>query len=112
MKKRSSYSRPYRSSTRRLSRPAYTYQVNLTGGRKYIGMAHTKQSLNRRIHDQLSQAGTASSVCRNAQPLSVTKVWKHSSVQAAKQAETRRYYSTKAILGKDKVRGAGHTKAF
>jgi hypothetical protein len=103
-------SRPFRAS--RPSRPAYTYQVNLTGGRKYIGMAQTKQSLKKRIRDQLSQAENASSVCRNAQPVSVTKVWRHPSVQAAKKAETSRYHSSTAILGKDKVRGAGHTKAF
>jgi hypothetical protein len=111
-------SRPYGGSRSggggRSSRPspAYTYQVNLRHGKKYIGMAHTKASLKRRIDAQLSQARTASSVCRNLQPLSVSHVWKHPSVQAAKQAETNRYYSAKAILGKDKVRGAGHTRAF
>lgn len=94
------------------SKPAYTYQVNLTRGRKYIGMAHNKQSLQKRIQAQLSQARTASSVCRNAKPLSVSHVFRHANIQAAKQAETKRYYSTKAILGADKVRGAGHTKKF
>ena len=29
-----------------------------------------------------------------------------------KKAETARYYSTKSILGANKVRGAGHTKPF
>jgi hypothetical protein len=94
------------------TKAAYTYQVNLTYGRKYIGMAYTKESLKRRIRAQLNQAPSASSVCRSSQVLSVSKVWKHPNASAAKTAETKRYYSTKAILGKTKVRGAGHTKPF
>ena len=94
------------------TKAAYTYQVNLAHGRKYIGMAYTKESLKRRIRAQLDQAPSASSVCRSSQVLSVSKVWKHPNASAAKAAETKRYYSTKALLGKTKVRGAGHTKPF
>ena len=61
---------------------------------------------------QLSGSKGASSVCRNSKPISVTRVFKHANVKAAKKAETKRYHSTKAILGANKVRGAGHTKAF
>jgi hypothetical protein len=48
----------------------------------------------------------------NSKPISVTRVYKHANVEAAKKAETKRYHSTKAKLGANKVRGAGHTKAF
>ena len=75
-------------------------------------MATSKPNLIKRIHTQLSGSKGASSVCRNSKPLSISKVYKHKNIGAAKKAETARYYSTKAILGPDKVRGAGHTKAF
>ena len=96
----------------RSRRAAYTYQVNLQGGKTYIGMAHSTESLKKRIDAQLSQSPSASSVCRHARPVSVTKVWRHANIAAAKQAETRRYYSTKALLGAKNVRGAGNTKRF
>lgn len=94
------------------SAPAYTYQVNLSGGRKYIGMARTKSSLKTRIATQLTGGRGASVVCANNRALSVSRVFKHADVAAAKRAETKRYHSTKAALGADKVRGAGHTKDF
>jgi len=101
------------SSTRKSSsKSAYTYQANLKGGKKYIGMATSKPALKKRIQTQLSGGKGASSVCRKSKPLSISKVFKHTSVTAAKKAETARYHSTKAILGAHKVRGAGHTKAF
>ena len=100
------------SSRKRSDRPAYTYQANLKGGKKYIGMATSKANVKKRIQTQLSGGKGASSVCRNSKPISITKVYKHKNVAAAKKAETARYHSTKSILGADKVRGAGHTKAF
>ena len=103
------YSR-YKSS--RSKKPAYTYQANLKGGKKYIGMASSKAHLKARIKTQLKGGRGASSVCRQSKPVSISKVFRHSSVAAAKKAETKRYHSTKAIYGADKVRGAGHTKAF
>lgn len=75
-------------------------------------MASSKGALKKRIQTQLSGGRGASSVCRQSKPLYISKVFKHASVSAAKKAETKRYQSTKAILGADKVRGAGHTKAF
>ena len=100
------------SSSCKPSAPAYTYQVNFSGGRKYIGMAHTKSSLKTRIATQLSGGPGASAVCKNNRARSVSGVFKHKSAAAAKAAETKRYHSTKAALGADKVRGAGHTKDF
>jgi len=100
------------TSTSTSSAPAYTYQANLSGGRAYIGMAHTKSSLKARIATQLSGGPGASAVCKNNRVISVNRVYKHANVTAAKAAETKRYYSTKAALGADKVRGAGHTKDF
>ena len=94
------------------SGPAYAYQANLKGGKVYVGMATSKPNLKKRIQTQLSGSKGASSVCRNSKPISVTRVFKHANVKAAKKAETKRYHSTKAILGANKVRGAGHTKAF
>mmetsp|Transcript_324 Transcript_324/g.367 ORF Transcript_324/g.367 Transcript_324/m.367 type:complete len:139 (-) Transcript_324:318-734(-) len=112
-------STPYKSSSKKSARasssnnkPAYTYQANLSGGRKYIGMATSKAALKKRIQTQLSGGKGASSVCRQSKPTSISRVFKHASVAAAKKAETARYHSTKAILGAHKVRGAGHTKAF
>eukprot|EP00223_Ostreococcus_mediterraneus_P005582 CAMPEP_0174587296 /NCGR_PEP_ID=MMETSP0929-20130131/30604_1 /TAXON_ID=548131 ORGANISM="Ostreococcus mediterraneus, Strain clade-D-RCC2572" /NCGR_SAMPLE_ID=MMETSP0929 /ASSEMBLY_ACC=CAM_ASM_000573 /LENGTH=129 /DNA_ID=CAMNT_0015769339 /DNA_START=10 /DNA_END=399 /DNA_ORIENTATION=+ len=101
-----------RGSSSQSSAPAYTYQANLSGGRAYIGMAHTKSSLKARIATQLSGGPRASAVCKNNHVISVNRVYKHANVTAAKAAETKRYYSTKAALGADKVRGAGHTKDF
>ena len=95
-----------------MRKPAYTYQANLQGGEKYIGMATSKPALVKRIQTQLSGGKGASSVCKQNKPLSISKVFKHPSVAAAKKAETARYYSTKSILGANKVRGAGHTKPF
>ena len=100
------------SSSSRPSSPAYTYQVNFSGGKRYIGMAHTKTTLKKRIATQLSGGPGASAVCKNNRAHSVSGVFKHKSVTAAKAAETKRYHSTKAALGADKVRGAGHTKDF
>ena len=110
----SSHSAVAAGGRKRSSKPAYTYQVNLKGGKKYIGMATSKSALQTRINTQLRGGAGASSVCRHSKPLSVTKVFKHTNVAAAKKAETARYHSTKAILGAHKVRGAarGHTKAF
>ena len=110
-----SSSHSFRSSfkvRRTPSKPAYTYQANLKGGKKYIGMATSKPALVKRIQTQLSGGKGASSVCKQNKPLSISKVFKHPSVAAAKKAETARYYSTKSILGANKVRGAGHTKPF
>jgi len=75
-------------------------------------MAHTKTTLKKRIATQLSGGPGASAVCKNNRAHSVSGVFKHKSVTAAKAAETKRYHSTKAALGADKVRGAGHTKDF
>ena len=112
-RKSSAPSRKGPASSRKSSdRPAYTYQANLKGGKKYIGMATSKDNLKKRIQTQLSGGKGASSVCRNSKPISITKVYKHKNIDAAKKAETARYHSTKSILGADKVRGAGHTKAF
>ena len=111
--RRTGSSRKSPASSRKSSvRPAYIYQANLKGGKKYIGMATSKDNLKKRIQTQLSGGKGASSVCRNSKPISITKVYKHKNIDAAKKAETARYHSTKSILGADKVRGAGHTKAF
>ena len=101
----------FRSSSK-VRKPAYTYQANLQGGKKYIGMATSKPALVKRIQTQLSGGKGASSVCKQNKPSSISKVFKHPSVAAAKKAEAARYYSTKAILGSQNVRGAGHTKPF
>ena len=51
-------------------------------------------------------------VCKNNKVRSISGVFKHKSVAAAKAAETKRYHSTKSILGSDNVRGAGNTTNF
>jgi hypothetical protein len=75
-------------------------------------MAHSKASLKKRVAIQKSGGPGASSVCKNNKVRSISGVFKHKSVAAAKAAETKRYHSTKSILGSDKVRGAGNTTNF
>ena len=75
-------------------------------------MAHSKASLKHRVAIQKSGGPGASSVCKKNKVFSISGVFKHKSVAAAKAAETKRYHSTKSILGANKVRGAGNTKNF
>jgi hypothetical protein len=44
-------------------------------------------------------------------PKSVVYVKKHTSLKAAKRAETREYYAAKKRHGAENVRGAGHTRS-
>jgi len=88
------------------SAKAYTYVMNLKGGKKYVGMT---QNPNARMHAHFSGHGSA--VTKQNAPKSAV-LTPHSSVKAAKAAETRVYHAQKAMHGATNVRGAGHTARF
>lgn len=60
-------------------------------------MATSKPNLKKRIQTQLSGSKGASSVCRNSKPISVTRVFKHANVKAAKKAETKRIFNSETL---------------
>ena len=91
----------------RKGKPHYTYEANMPGGRKYVGM--TKNPRKRFIqHLQ----GLGAKVTRTRPVRSVVKVWRHSSRAVAKRVERLRYFALKRRLGADRVRGAGNTRPF
>ena len=91
----------------RKGKPHYTYEANMPGGRKYVGM--TKNPRKRFIqHLQ----GFGAKVTRTRPVRSVVKVWRHSSRAVAKRVERLRYFALKRRLGADRVRGAGNTRPF
>jgi predicted GIY-YIG superfamily endonuclease len=85
---------------------AFSYTAELSNGGKYVGMTTNPLS---RIKAHLE--GRGSKVTQGAPPTRVT-LHPHYSVKAAKAAETKKYYEQKKQLGRDRVRGAGHTKRF
>lgn len=85
---------------------AYTYVMNLKGGKKYVGMTQNPKA---RMDAHFSGRGSA--VTKQYAPKSAI-LTPHRSVQAAKAAETRVYHEQKAIHGKNNVRGAGNTARF
>ena len=92
--------------------PAYTYTANLSNGKKYIGMAHSKTNLVQRISDQESGNAAASRICQQNRVVNISHVYKHKDVATAKKAETARYYACKELYGASNVRGAGQTRPF
>ncbi len=75
-------------------------------GKKYVG--YTKNPIKRlNAHSSNKWA----QVTRELKPVSV-KITPHSSIKAAKIAETNTYYFQKSIFGYNNVRGAGNTCRF
>ena len=76
----------YKKSKAGYTKPkkAYTYSLNLKGGK----------------------------ITQERRPISVNHVQRCTSVKNAKKAETAVYNNMKKYHGKNKVRGAGHTKRF
>lgn len=85
----------------------YTYEANMPGGRKYVGM--TKSPRKRFIQHV---RGLGARVTRTSPVKSIVKVWRHSSKAIAKRVERFRYFDLKRRLGADRVRGAGNTRPF
>ena len=86
---------------------AYTYSLNLKGGKKYVGYT---TNIKRRLGQHFS--GNGAKVTQECRPISVNHVQRCKSVKNAKKAETIVYNNMKKYHGKTKVRGAGHTKRF
>ena len=86
---------------------AYTYSLNLKGGKKYVGYT---TNIKRRLGQHFS--GNGAKVTQECRPISVNHVHRCTSVKNAKKAETAVYNNMKKYHGKNKVRGAGHTKRF
>lgn len=85
---------------------AFTYSADLPDGKKYVGVT-TNPSNRIKAHVE----GRGAKVTQELTPTSVT-LHPHYSVNAAKAAERKKYYKEKKQFGKDRVRGAGHTKRF
>ena len=98
-----SYSRSYN----KINKPAYTYILNLEGGKKYVGYT---QSPKKRICDHFN--GKGAKWTQKHRPVSINSIIKYNSVSAAKRGETKEYYKAKAKYGKKNVRGAGYTRSF
>lgn len=84
----------------------FTYTAHLPNGKKYVGMTSNPVDRITAHH-----TGKGASATRGHPPEAVT-FQAHSSYKAAKIAETKTYFEQKAKHGSDRVRGAGHTKAF
>lgn len=83
-----------------------TYKLNLRNGKTYIGQT---SNLRRRLQQHFN--GRGAMWTQKHPPKSVVYVKKHSSLKAAKRAETREYYAAKKRHGAENVRGAGHTRS-
>ena len=85
---------------------AFTYTAKLPGGRRYIGYSRNPERRFKQHFD-----GTGAKVTQDLKPRGV-EITPHSTVAAAKKAETKTYYRQKKELGRNKVRGAGNTARF
>ena len=99
----------YKKSKAGYTKPkkAYTYSLNLKGGKKYVGYT---TNIKRRLGQHFS--GNGAKVTQECRPISVNHVHRCTSVKNAKKAETIIYKKMSNYHGKNKVRGAGHTKRF
>ena len=95
---------------------AYTYSLNPKGGKKYVGYT---TNIKRRLGQHFSGNGAKVTqglvdgfFGQECRPISVNHVQRCTSVKNAKKAETIVYNNMKKYHGKNKVRGAGHTKRF
>ena len=86
---------------------AYTYSLNLKGGKKYVGYT---TNIKKRLNQHFS--GNGSKVTQECKPISINRIQKCRNVNTAKKAETIIYKKMSNYHGKNKVRGAGHTKRF
>lgn len=85
----------------------YSYILGLTKGCFYVGM--TSNPL-KRITQHFN--GKGAKWTQLYKPINIINLEKHKSHEIARQKETEKYFFMKKICGKDKVRGAGHTKTF
>jgi predicted GIY-YIG superfamily endonuclease len=101
-------SKPTKSAkTSSSTKPTYVYSLNLKGGKKYVGLSKNPE---RRIAQHFS--GNGAKFTQKNKPISVNHVQKCKNMSNAKQAETIVYKKMRDYHGKDKVRGAGHTKSY
>ena len=103
----STYKKKTTTSTYKNKSNAYTYSLNLKGGKKYIGYT---TNIKKRLNQHFS--GNGSKVTQECKPISINHIQKCRNVNTAKKAETIIYKKMSNYHGKNKVRGAGHTKRF
>jgi putative endonuclease len=103
----STYKKKTTTSTYKNKSNAYTYSLNLKGGKKYVGYT---TNIKKRLNQHFS--GNGSKVTQECKPISINHIQKCRNVNTAKKAETIIYKKMSNYHGKNKVRGAGHTKRF
>ena len=96
-----------KTSTYKNKSNVYTYSLNLKGGKKYVGYT---TNIKKRLNQHFS--GNGSKVTQECKPISINHIQKCRNVNTAKKAETIIYKKMSNYHGKNKVRGAGHTKRF
>ena len=92
---------------RRRSKPAYVYTLNLTNGRKYVGMSN---NVERRYGQHCR--GTGARWTAKYRPTGISSVKKYSSRSSALRGEKRQYNAMKKKHGKHLVRGANHCSTW
>ena len=103
----STYKKKTTTSTYKNKSNVYTYSLNLKGGKKYVGYT---TNIKKRLNQHFS--GNGSKVTQECKPISINHIQKCRNVNTAKKAETIIYKKMSNYHGKNKVRGAGHTKRF
>ena len=97
----------YKKKTYKKKSNVYTYSLNLKGGKKYVGYT---TNIKKRLNQHFS--GNGSKVTQECRPISINHIQKCRNVNTAKKSETIIYKKMSNYHGKNKVRGAGHTKRF
>lgn len=96
-----------RKKKKRTKRPAYVYTLNLSNGRKYVGMTNNP---SRRFSQHFS--GNGARWTQKYHPMNVMSVKKYSSRSSALCGEKRQYTAIKKQYGKHYVRGANHCSSY
>ena len=89
-----------------MPKPAYVYTLNLQGGKKYVGAT---QNPDQRLTAHFN--GHGAKWTQKHQPISINSIQQVSSMAYAKKVETIVYHNMADYHGRDKVRGAGHTRS-
>ncbi len=94
------------SKAGKASKPHYAYSLNLSGGRKYVGIT---TNIDRRLQQHFS--GSGAEWTKKHAPVSVNHVQLCRTASSAKAAERIITTNMKNYHGSAAVRGAGHTSS-